>query len=101
MDLIISLYVAILFFILTPSVLLRLPPKGSIVVVAALHAVVFALIYYFTHKIVWKLSIRWMNPTEGFREGYKFGQYVCGAPAHPCPDNKFCIDRTCKSNPDF
>ena len=49
-----SLFVAALFFVLTPGVLLRLPPGGSKMAVAATHAVVFALVYHLTNKMVWK-----------------------------------------------
>lgn len=38
---------ALLFFVLTPGVLLSLPPGGSLYVVAATHAVVFALVHKF------------------------------------------------------
>lgn len=38
---------AILFFLLTPGVLLSLPPGGGLYVVAATHAVVFALVHKF------------------------------------------------------
>ena len=48
-----AVYAAILFFVLSPNVLLRLPPKGSILVVAAVHAVVFAVLFHFTHKPVY------------------------------------------------
>ena len=58
MSLLVSLYAAILFFILTPAILLRLPPTGSKYVVAAVHALVFALIFHFTHKLVWRLGAR-------------------------------------------
>lgn len=49
-------YVAILFFILTPGVLLSLPPRAGKLTVAATHAVVFALVWSLTHKMVWKFS---------------------------------------------
>lgn len=58
MNWIITIYSAILFFLLSPGVLLSLPPKGSKLVVAGVHAVVFALIYHFTHKAVLRLSVR-------------------------------------------
>jgi hypothetical protein len=45
-----TVYAAILFFVLTPNVLLRLPPKASTLVVAAVHALVFAVIFHFTKK---------------------------------------------------
>jgi uncharacterized membrane-anchored protein len=51
------IYVAVLFVLLTPGILLRLPPKGSPLVVAIVHAVVFALIFHLTHKMVWRMSM--------------------------------------------
>jgi hypothetical protein len=58
MSLIVSLYAAILFFILTPGVLLRLPKNGSKFTIAAVHALVFALLFHFTHKIVWRIGAK-------------------------------------------
>lgn len=60
-----SLYVAVLFFILTPAVLLRIPKNGSKYKVAGVHAVVFALLLHFTGKFVWNVSMS----MEGFSEG--------------------------------
>ena len=57
MNLIVALYSAILFFVLSPNVFLRLPPKGSKFIVTAVHALLFALVLYFTQKWVWKLSV--------------------------------------------
>ena len=51
-----TIYVALLFFVLTPGILVTLPPKSSKLVVAGFHAIVFALIWHFTHKIVWRMS---------------------------------------------
>ena len=47
-----SLYLVLLFVVLTPGVLLHLPPGGSKLVVAATHGVVFAVVYYLTQKAV-------------------------------------------------
>jgi len=58
MSLLVSLYAALLFFLLTPAILLRLPPNVSKFTVAAVHALVFALIFHFTHKLVWRLGAR-------------------------------------------
>ena len=52
MQLLMIFYVFLLFFILTPGILLRLPPKGSKVTVALVHAGVFALVYHFTCDLV-------------------------------------------------
>ena len=57
MNVLMSVFLAVLFFVLTPGVLLRLPMGGSKLVVAATHAVVFALIYHFTHKLVWRATL--------------------------------------------
>jgi hypothetical protein len=65
MNWIVTIYAALLFFILTPAVLVRLPPKGGKYTVAAFHALVFALIFHFTAKMVWQVS----KGLEGFQEG--------------------------------
>ena len=56
MNVIVALYLALLFFILSPNVLLRLPPNGGKLTVAAVHALVFAIIVYFTQHMVWMWS---------------------------------------------
>ena len=48
-----SLFVALLFVVLTPGILLRLPPNGSKLTVAIVHGIVFAVVFHFTHKMVW------------------------------------------------
>ena len=50
-DLCMFLFVAVLFFALTPGILLSLPSGGSLVAKAAVHALVFALVYHLTHKM--------------------------------------------------
>lgn len=71
MNWVITIYVALLFFVLTPGVLVTLPPKSSKLVVAAFHALVFALVWHFTHKLVWSASVSIGAPgkKEGFHEG--------------------------------
>jgi hypothetical protein len=49
-----SLYAAVLFFVLTPGVLVSLPPGGSRLTVALTHAVVFGVVWALTHKVVYK-----------------------------------------------
>ena len=46
------IYLVFLFYMLSPNVLLRIPPNGSKHVVAFVHAVVFALVYYYTSGYV-------------------------------------------------
>ena len=50
-----SLYAAVLFFLLTPGVLLSLPPGGSRTTVALTHAVVVGVVWALTHKTVWRM----------------------------------------------
>jgi len=57
------LFTGILFYVLTPGILLSLPSKGSKMVVAATHALVFALVYSLTYKIALELSMS----LEGFK----------------------------------
>jgi hypothetical protein len=47
-----SLYLVFLFVVLSPGILLRIPPKGSKLVVAVVHGLVFALVYCLTYKFV-------------------------------------------------
>ena len=61
------LYTAVLFYVLTPGILLSLPPKGSKMLVAATHAVVFALVYKFTYKAAYRLSMS----LDGFQDKNK------------------------------
>ena len=57
MNWIVTLYAAILFFLLTPAIIVRIPAEGSKFVVAGVHALVFAFLFHFTHKLVWRASL--------------------------------------------
>ena len=74
MNITMTLFTTLLFVLLTPGMLTRLPPGGSKVTVALVHGLIFALLYHFTHKMVW----RWSMGYEGF-EGCKK-----------------CVDKKCK-----
>jgi hypothetical protein len=52
MNVYMGIYLALLFVVLTPGVLLSLPPGGSKLVVATTHGVVFALVYCLTKNYV-------------------------------------------------
>ena len=58
MNVFMAVYFAILFFLLSPGILLRLPQNGSKMTVAGVHAVVFGVLAFLTGKFVWKLSHR-------------------------------------------
>ena len=57
-----SLLVGSLFYLLSPGILLRFPKNGSKMTVAATHAVIFAILYYFIHNIMWNFV------NEGFKD---------------------------------
>ena len=48
------LYLAILAFILSPGILLSLPPGASRTVTALTHAIVISLVYILTSKMIYK-----------------------------------------------
>ena len=50
-----TLFVTALFVLLTPGVLVSLPAKGTLLQKAAVHGLVFAVVYHYTHKTVWSL----------------------------------------------
>jgi hypothetical protein len=58
MSLLVILFSALLFFVLSPGILLRLPKNGDKYTVAGVHALVFALVFGLTHKFVWRLGRR-------------------------------------------
>ena len=65
----VTVYAAILFFVLTPGILLSLPPKGSKMVVALTHGAVFALVFHFTHHMVWRATANLGMPMMYKKEG--------------------------------
>lgn len=50
MTIIMIIVMAILFAVLTPGILLYLPPGSSLGVAAITHGVVFAIVWHFIHK---------------------------------------------------
>jgi uncharacterized membrane protein len=62
MHVLMSLFAAALFFALVPGILVTLPKKGSNVKVALVHALIFAVVYYFLHMMVWHANEGFSNP---------------------------------------
>jgi len=58
MNLYMSLYLAVLFVALTPGVLLTLPKGGKKMTVAVVHGLVFAVVWYFTHRMAFRYSMQ-------------------------------------------
>ena len=71
MNFTVAIYSAILFFVLSPGVLLRLPSNGSKMTVAGVHAIVFAAVLYFTAGFVWRLSMNLSAPMIHRKEGFE------------------------------
>jgi hypothetical protein len=66
MNLLMTVFVAVLFVALTPGILVSLPPGGSKLTTALFHGVVFALVYHLTHKAVWR-ALGGRRRMEAFR----------------------------------
>ena len=64
-----TLFTTLLFVLLTPGILVTLPPGGSKMTVALFHGVVFALVYHLTHKAVWNFTVAKMQ-MEQFKGGH-------------------------------
>jgi hypothetical protein len=54
MNFVMFIFLVVLAFLLTPGILLSLPPGGSKKVVALTHAIVLALVYGLAHKMIYK-----------------------------------------------
>ena len=93
MNFVVALYAAILFFVLSPNVLLRLPRKGSTKVVAVVHAVVFGVFLLFTTGLVSQLNMMVMNSLAPVKkEGYESCKY-----SSDCKnEGEKCDDGTCR-----
>jgi hypothetical protein len=50
------LYLIALFVALTPGILLTLPPKGSKLVVAITHGIIFTLLFCMTYKTISRME---------------------------------------------
>jgi len=75
-------YTVLLFVLLTPAILVRLPPNGNKWTVAFVHGLIFALIYYFTHNFIMNLSARF----EGFH-----GEFDCSGGKHYDVSKNKCV----------
>jgi hypothetical protein len=57
MNWIVSVYSAILFFIFSTDTFFKIAVDDNIYKTAVIHAIIFALVFHFTYKIVWGLSM--------------------------------------------
>jgi hypothetical protein len=66
MNLIVAIYAGLLFFLLSPNVLLRIPKKGSTKMVAFVHAIVFGITLFLSYKLImWAMNQMSVSGKEG------------------------------------
>lgn len=73
MNWVVAVYLALLFVLLSPNVVTRLPPGGDKMTVTLTHAVIFGVIVYLTTKMVWRLSMS-MGVYEGMANPKAMGK---------------------------
>lgn len=56
MNMLMTLYVVVLFILLTPNILFHLPPGGDKMTVTLVHALIFGLVWSSTKGIVWRAT---------------------------------------------
>ena len=61
MNALLFIYALALFFVLTPNVLVKIPMKGSKYLVAAVHALIFAVVWIFTYRFLVPVHARAME----------------------------------------
>jgi len=64
MNAVFSIFVVFLFVLLTPGILLRLPPKGNKYTVALVHGLVFAVVLHFVCLYYFKKTEGMTNPMK-------------------------------------
>lgn len=100
MNLLMIAFTVILFVLLTPGVVLSLPPKGTLVTMAVVHGLVFALIYHFSHKAVSALSTQMddyqMDGFDDMEEDKASGGQMGAAPqGSMCKFSDQCMSGAC------
>lgn len=78
------LFLAVLFVVLTPGVLLSLPPKSPLLTKAIVHGLVFAVVYYLLQSTVIRLAGEGFTAEKGT---------MCATPAD-CASG-MCTDNMC------
>jgi hypothetical protein len=91
MNIIMIVFTVLLFVLLTPGVILSLPPKGTLLTQAVVHGLVFALVYHFTHKAVWL----WSKRVDGY-DDMEAPPQMSGAPEGAmCKTSDQCLSGQC------
>jgi len=66
MNIVLFIIFVLLFVVLTPGIVVSLPPKSSKLITAITHGFIFALIWVVVNKFLWKAITR---KTVTFKEG--------------------------------
>jgi len=90
MDLTVAVYSSVLFFLLVPSVLVRLPETGSKYVVALVHAVIFGILLYFT-----SYQIKSLISMEGFKRHSRYFNETCNESYECKGATRYCRGGRC------
>lgn len=85
-----AIYGAILFVLLTPGLIVRIPSKGPLLHATIVHGILFAILYYFISKIALHYS---NNYTSEYFEDYN-GKVYC----MKCKSKQNCKDCVVKEN---
>jgi len=73
-----TLFTAVLFFVLTPGILLTIPKGGPLWRQAMVHGLVFAILYHFTHTAFYRMVYG-----EGFDAQFNPLYAKCGLATNP------------------
>ena len=85
-NILMTAFTALLFVVLTPGILVTLPPKGSKFIVAISHGIIFALLYHVTRKAVKRLIYK----RERFQNQYVLPPVI--------KNGDICTTQTCMCN---
>ncbi len=71
MQLAMSLIIVFLFVVLTPGILIRIPSKGSPLIAAVVHGLVFAAVLHFVQKYLHMEGFQQMQKPNKFMPDYR------------------------------
>jgi hypothetical protein len=70
------IFSALLFYVLSPGILIIIPQNSSKLIVAFVHAVVYATIWYFIYNYIWNMTESFETLTEKRDKKIKTGDQV-------------------------
>ena len=77
-----AIYGSLLFILLTPGILLKIPQKSSLLTASIVHSIIFAILFYLISKIVYSYSNTYNKNKENFQNKAPiqkcYSKYICG-----------------------